>query len=176
MAWLEEHQAKEAARLIQVSTVRSAVVSLIESNGRITSVAEVHRQAKLQGADDLKLKRVHQIMARNLGLKFKRLKTINVRANCKQALIQRQQFALTLISLMLEGKRVINVDESAVGQGVYYRSSWGVTGEPIAQNVKPFGQRLSLLAAIDTDGLTYFALSQSATDARVFGTFLLRLV
>ena len=77
---------------------------------------------------------------------------------------------------MLEGKRVINVDESAVNQGVYYRSSWGVTGEPIAQNVKPFGQRLSLLAAIDTDGMTYFALSQSATDARVFGTFLLRLV
>ena len=35
---------------------------------------------------------------------------------------------MTLIGLLLEGKRVINVDESAIGQGVYYRSGWGLAG------------------------------------------------
>ena len=82
---------------------------------------------------------------------------------------------MMLIGLLLEGKRIINVDESAIGQGVFYRSGWGLAGSTISQNVKPFGQRLSLLAAVDTDGLTYFALSQSNTDARVFGAFLFRL-
>ena len=105
----------------------------------------------MQGASDLKLKRVSQIMASNLGLKFKRLKKVDVRANCNQALIQRQQFAMTLIGLLLEGKRVINVDESAIGQGVYYRSGWSLAGITASQNVKPFGQRLSLLAAVQHD-------------------------
>ena len=41
----------------------------------------------LQGASDLKLKRVYQIMAQDLGLKFKRFKTIDKRANCSRALI-----------------------------------------------------------------------------------------
>ena len=31
------------------------------------------------------------------------------------------------------------------------------------------------MAAIDTDGLTYFAISQSTTDQRVFGAFMVRL-
>ena len=80
-----------------------------------------------------------------------------------------------LIGLLLAGKRVINVDESALGQGVFFRSGWVVAGNNASQNVKPFGQRLSLLAAVDTDGMSYFALSQSNTDARVFGAFLSRL-
>ena len=106
---------KEATRVSQVGVVRETVINLIKSSGRIASVAEVHKQASLQGASDLKLKRVSQIMANNLGLKFKRLKKVDVRANCNQALIQRQQFAMTLIGLLLEGKRIINVDESAIG-------------------------------------------------------------
>lgn len=79
-------------------------------------------------------------------------------------MIQRQQFALLLLGQMMEGKRIINVDESAIGQGVYYKKAWCKAGESNGQNVKPFGQRLSLLAGIDTDGRTYFAISQSTTD------------
>ena len=114
-------------------------------------------------------------MINELGLKFKRLKTLNPRANCNAAIIQRQQFALLLLGHMMEGKRIINVDESALGQGVYIRKAWCKGGKPAGHSIKPFGMRLSLLAAIDTDGRTYFAISQATTDARMFGTFMQRL-
>jgi hypothetical protein len=76
---------------------------------------------------------------------------------------------------MMEGKRVINIDESAVSQGVFIRKGWCISGSAAGHGVKPFGHRLSLLSAVDTDGKIYFALSQSTTDQRVFGTFMLRL-
>lgn len=114
-------------------------------------------------------------MVKDLGLKFRRLKILNPRANGNAALIQRQQFALALIGAMMEGKRVINIDESAIGQGVFIRKGWSVSGASAGHSVKPFGHRLSLLSAVDTDGQIYFAISQSTTDQRVFGTFLQRL-
>ena len=49
---------------------------------------------------------------------------------------------------------------------------WSFAGKPRKDCAKPFGHRLSLLAALDTDGRTYFAVSQSTTDQPAFGTFL----
>ena len=60
---------------------------------------------------------------------------------------------------MMEGKRIINIDESAIGQGVFINKGWNFHGSSAGQSVKPFGHRLSLLAALDTDGLIYFAIS-----------------
>ena len=42
--------------------------------------------------------------------------------------------------------------------------------------VKPLGHRLSLIAAVDTLGQTYFAVSQSIIDSAVFSAFIVRLV
>ena len=60
---------------------------------------------------------------------------------------------------MLSGKRVINIDESTMGQAVFVRKSWQRQGVRNANVVKPFSQRLSLIAAIDTYGQVYFAIS-----------------
>ena len=49
---------------------------------------------------------------------------------------------------------------------------WSFAGKPGKDSAKPFGHRLSLLAAIDTAGSTYFAVSQATTDQLTFGTFL----
>ena len=107
-----------------------------------------------------------------LGLRFKAIKTVNPRTNCGRAMIQRQQFAFYLLNEMLAGKRVINVDEFAVGWGVFVRKGWSIAGAPAKHSANPFGHRLSLLAAVDTDGRTYFAVSQATTDQSAFGTFL----
>lgn len=80
--------------------------------------------AKETNCAGLTLKRVRHIMRAELGLKFKRMRTVNPRANCNAAMIQRQQFALLLLGQMMEGKRVINVDESAIGQGLFVRNAW----------------------------------------------------
>lgn len=76
---------------------------------------------------------------------------------------------------MLDGKRIINIDESTMGQGAYVRQSWFFKGSKNTHQIKPFGHRLSLIAAIDTHGSTYFAISQSTVDTPVFTAFLVRL-
>ena len=60
---------------------------------------------------------------------------------------------------MLAGKRIINIDESAMGQGMFVRQSWAMGGRKNTHQIKPFGHRLSLVAAVDSLGQTYFAVS-----------------
>ena len=60
---------------------------------------------------------------------------------------------------MYAGKRVINIDESSMSQGLFVRQSWAERGCKNTCGSKPFGQRLSLIAAMDTLGQVYFAVS-----------------
>ena len=114
------------------------------------------------------------VMKSVLRLRYKRSKVLNHRANLPTCLVQRQQYALKLIEIMLSGKRVINIDESTMGQAVFARKSWQRQGVRNANVVKPFSHRLSLIAAVDTYGQVYFAISQSVVDSAVFSTFLVR--
>ena len=63
-------------------------------------------------------------MSAHLDLKFKKARVVNERANLLSSRVQRQQFAIKLIGLMHAGKRVINIDESSMSQGVFVRQSW----------------------------------------------------
>ena len=89
--------------------------------------------------------------------------------------MQRQRFALKLIEMMSAGKRIINIDESALSQGLFVRQSWAMNGQKNAHGSKPFNNRLSIIAAMDTLGQVYFAVSQSNVDSEVFVAFILRL-
>lgn len=60
---------------------------------------------------------------------------------------------------MHAGKRVVNIDESAMNQGRFVRQSWAFAGLKNTRTAKPFGHRLSLIAAMDTQGQVYFAVS-----------------
>ena len=62
-----------------------------------------------------------------------------------------------------------------MGQRLFVRQSWTLRGHKNAHMTKPFGLRLSLIAAIDTLGQVYFAISQSNVDSPVFSAFLVRL-
>ena len=67
-------------------------------------------------------------MVSELGLRFKRAKVVNERANLLNSRVQRQRFASKLIEMMFTGKRVINIDESSMNQGLFVRKSWTMHG------------------------------------------------
>ena len=69
--------------------MRRAVVDLTQLTGRVSSVEEVFKQARRIGDVELTLKRVSKIMTDELGLKFKRMKTVAMRANSVSCLYQR---------------------------------------------------------------------------------------
>jgi hypothetical protein len=84
-------------------------------------------------------------------------------------------FALELIELMIAGKNILSIDEASFSQAAFYRSGWGFAGENMRHVTKPLGHRLTLTAAFDTDGKSYFAVSQATSDAERFCTFMYKL-
>ena len=113
-------------------------------------------------------------MRDGLDLKFKRAKPIAARTNTVCCRYQRQQFALRLIAEMSAGKRVINIDEASLSQTNFVRRGWGQKTLDLRPQAKPLGHRLTLIAALDNLGASYFAITQSTVDSEIFGAFLQR--
>ena len=81
-----------------------------------------------------------------------------------------------MLPLLESGRRLINVDESWLNQTRFIRKIWVPTDAAATISDKQVQPRISLLAALDTDGRIWFALTQANTDADVMATFLRVLV
>ena len=59
-----------------------------------------------------------------LGLRYRKTKKIPLQANSQRCKVLRQQYALTLLSLLDQGKRVIQVDETWLNETNFTRKTW----------------------------------------------------
>ena len=80
-----------------------------------------------------------------------------------------------MIDLLATNKRIINIDESWVSETEYSRRMWCPNKVPCTATEQSIGTRLALIAALDTEGRVYFALTHANTDSDVILTFLRRL-
>ena len=81
-----------------------------------------------------------------------------------------------MIDLMSQGKRIINIDESWINELDFARRKWHNRCESNSLPKKNVNPRLSLLAAIDTDGRVFMALTTSNTTSEVICLFVSQLV
>ncbi len=81
-----------------------------------------------------------------------------------------------MFSLLSDGKRVLNLDESWVSETEYSRRMWCSSTSPSTVTERTVSPRLALIAALDTDGRVYFALTHADTDSDVIRLFLKHLV
>ena len=77
-----------------------------------------------------------------------------------------------MIELLQSGKRILNVDESWLSQGSFFNRRWLGTDCPATISYKLISPRLAVLAALDTDGRGFYALTQANTDSDVFMMFM----
>ena len=80
-----------------------------------------------------------------------------------------------MTKLLLSDRRIINVDESWINSGMYHRRIWTPTAAPASATAKVINPRLSLIAALDTDGRIFFSLTHANTDSNVMMLFLSNL-
>ena len=59
-----------------------------------------------------------------LGLSYLKAKKLHPNANATKVLIQRQQYALALLQLLEQGRRVINLDETWLNETSFVRRLW----------------------------------------------------
>ena len=88
----------------------------------------------------------------------------------------RQQYAIRMLPLLEGGRRIINVDESWLNGTRFVRRIWAPTDAPATVTDKQVQPRISVIAALDTDGRMWSALTQATTDSDVMTTFLRYLV
>ena len=103
---------------------------------------------------------------------YRLAKTVTIQANSERCLVLRQQYALKLLPLLESGRRIINVDESWLNQTRFVRKIWVPADGAATYTDKHVSPRISLLAALDTDGKIWFSLNHANTDADVMTTFL----
>ena len=77
-----------------------------------------------------------------------------------------------MLPLLEQGRRAINVDESWLNGTRFLRRIWAPVDAAGTFTDKQVAPRISLLAALDTDGKIWCSLTQANTDADVMTTFL----
>ena len=78
--------------------------------------------------------------------------------------------------MLSESKRILNVDESWIGESSFIRRMWCPPKSPATVTSRIVTPRLSLIAAIDTDGRVWYSLTQANTDQNVMLVYLQHLV
>ena len=82
-------QAKEQIKLENVKRIGKACLRLLERDGTIASVSQVHSHIQIGLPRRLSKKLVYSVMKEKLGFTFKRVKPIRVRTKCVSCLYQR---------------------------------------------------------------------------------------
>ena len=77
---------------------------------------------------------------------------------------------------MQKGKRIINVDETWIGEMDFRRLKWRRPGDSNSVSGKDVTPRLSVIAAVDNYGGFYWTVLQAYVDREVFLVFISHLV
>ena len=144
--------------------VIDAVEELQANYKPITSANLV--QSKVLDMSKLKVSRpkIRAIMRRECGIKYRLNKRTPTQLNSERCLVMRQQYATTMLEFLKSGRRIINVDETWLNETNFTRKMWCSTKAPASVSSKPVSPSLSMIAALDSEGRVYFALSHAATD------------
>ena len=118
----------------------------------IDSVDSVQKVLTKEHKIRLKPWKVKDIMKEDLDMKFKKVKPISVHANSAKNLVLRQQFALKLIELLQEGKKILNIDETWLGMCDFRRMKWQPSGSTNSVPKLPVAPRISMITGLDTKG------------------------
>ena len=81
-----------------------------------------------------------------------------------------------MLDLLDREVRIINVDETWLNESNFVRKHWCPVESSGSVHLKSISPSLSMIAALDTNGRTWFSLSHAKTDQDTFMVFLRKLV
>ena len=115
----------------------------------------MHDEANL----DLSLTEVRKVLRQNLNMRYRVLKKVEYQGNSERCLVTRMLYAKQMLTLLGEGKRIINIDETWLPHLDFRSKKWRQRGEKNTASSKQLGHRVNMIAAIDTEGNLYLSLT-----------------
>jgi hypothetical protein len=76
-----------------------------------------------------------------------------------------------MLSILNEGKVVVNLDESWLSEADFRRKKWRLRGQTNSVKERVITPTVNMIAAIDTEGSLYLSMNQVKTDYEVFCAF-----
>ena len=120
--------------------------------------------------------KVRTVLKKELGIGYRTARQVPIQANSERCLVLRQQYSLKMLALLEEGTRIINIDESWLNDTNFTRKIWCPADAPATITQRAVTPRLTLIAALDTEGRLYFTLTHANTDSDVLLTFMKHLM
>ena len=77
-----------------------------------------------------------------------------------------------MLDLLKQGRRVLNLDQTWLNETSFVRKTWAERNGSSNMVLHSISPRLSMIAALDTDGRVWFSLSHATTDSNMMGLFL----
>ena len=108
-------------------------------------------------------------------LSYRKFKATPFQGNLARSLVLRQHYAKVLLPQLVEGKRIINIDETWLPTLDFRRYRWCKRGVKNTLPVKDLQPKVNMIVAIDTLGNVYTSLTQVNTDSEVMTSYLTRL-
>ena len=121
-------------------------------------------------------KLICQYLKNNAHLKFKKSKKVPAHANSLRNQFMRQQFAVKMLQLLVDGKIILACDETWFGETNYQRQSWQMNHQQKSQINNIFQPRITMMAAVDNFGDAYLSLLQANTNQYTYAEFVRELV
>ena len=115
---------------------------------------------------------VRQVMKKDLGLGYRQIKRVTHNSNSDRNLILRQQFAFKMLDLLKQKKRILNIDQTWLSDTNFSNKKWRARGSTNSLEEKIVNPRISVIAAIDTEGDMYLSLTQVNTDTPIMKMYL----
>ena len=141
-----------------VWTTQQIRTALLESGGPLVGKHEVAR-----------------VLKQDYGMSYRLMKKAAYQGNSQRCLVTRMLYAKKMLSLLEEGKRIINIDETWLPHLDFRNRKWRQRGQPNTMSTKSLTPKVNMIAALDTSGGLYLSLTQQNTDTDVMLMFMSRL-
>lgn len=103
---------------------------------------------------------VRQVLSNDFNMSYRVLKKVAYLGNTERCLVTRMLYAKKMFTLLEEGARIINIDETWLPHLDFRNKKWRQRGMENTMAVKPLSHKVNMIAAIDTDGRLYVSLTQ----------------
>ena len=115
---------KEEEKRNNIEAVKAVVTEMLEKSVSIVKadfvLKEVLRKHNLLLSKTLVMK----VLKDELGLGYRMARDVPLQGNSERCLVLRQQYAMKMLELLNDGKRILNVDESWLNDTNFTRKIW----------------------------------------------------
>lgn len=115
---------------------------------------------------------VNTVLRTISSVSWRKIRDPGLLVNTDRSKVLRQQHAFILLNLLNEKRRIINIDESSFDSTTFARYGWQLKDARSSGVVKPLGARITMIAAIDTEGCLWYSISHGTNTGATFSSFL----